>query len=205
MQCFWVKKLFDGNHCHWKIIPLFLINNYPGKNFDFRLNLSFNLSLVDGFSELYKQMLINWSTYFVSFSEVLFCIQSNFFWYIKHLLIDITPVYLQLFANKKVNFLDILLAVSGNFKSWNELKAEFNLADNLYFAWMQLISSIPLNWRNIIKNNCFSTNLLLRNHHLAKKNNSISLDKLHCQELYNMLVYISRHKPTSQLCFEIKI
>ena len=68
---------------------------------------------------------------------------------------------------------------------------------------MQLINSIALNWRNIFKNNCSSTNLLLMNHQLVKKNNLIiSLDKFHCQELSNMVVYISSHKPTSQLYFE---
>ena len=41
--------------------------------------------------------------------------------------------------------------------------------------------------------------MLLLKHHQGKKNNLISLDKLHRQELYNMLVYISPHKPTSQL------
>ena len=65
---------------------------------------------------------------------------------------------------------------------------------------MQLINFIPLNWRII--NNCSSTNLFLLNHHLAKKNNLINPDKLHSHELYNMLVYISPHKPTSQLYFE---
>ena len=44
--------------------------------------------------------------------------------------------------------------------------------------------------------------MLLLNHHLVKKNNLISLDKLHCRELYNILVYISPHKPTSQIYFE---
>ena len=67
---------------------------------------------------------------------------------------------------------------------------------------MQLINSIPLNSRNIIKNNCSSINLLLLNHHLVKRNNLISLDKLHCPELYNILVYISPHKPISQIYFE---
>ena len=67
---------------------------------------------------------------------------------------------------------------------------------------MQLINSIPLNWRNIIKNNYSSTNLLLLNHHLVKKNNLISLDKLHCRELQNIFVYTSPHKPTSQIYFE---
>ena len=42
----------------------------------------------------------------------------------------------------------------------------------------------------------------LLNHHLVKKNNLISLDKLHCQELSNMLVYISQDKRTSQLYCE---
>ena len=67
---------------------------------------------------------------------------------------------------------------------------------------MQLINAIPLNWRTIIKHNCSSANLLLLNHHLIKNNNLISLDKLHCRELYNILVYNSPHKPTSQVYFE---
>ena len=54
----------------------------------------------------------------------------------------------------------------------------------------------------MIKNNFSITNLSFLNHHLVKKNNLKSLDKLHCQELYNMFVYISPHKPTSQLYFE---
>ena len=112
-------------------------------------------------------------------SEVPSCIQSNCLWCNRHLLIDKRPVYLQSLANKNVNFLDNLLDGSGNFKSWNELKTEFNLAGNLYFSWMQPINSMPLNWRNIIKNNCSSTNVLLLNHHLVKKNNLISLGKLH--------------------------
>ena len=99
--------------------------------------------------------------------------------------------------------IDNLLYCSGNFKSWSELKTEFKPVENLYFSGMQLINSIPLDWRNIIKNNCISTNLLLLNHHLVKKNNLISLDKLHFQELCNMLVYISAHKLMFQLFFKI--
>ena len=67
---------------------------------------------------------------------------------------------------------------------------------------MQLINAVPLNWKTIIKHNCGSANLLLLNHYSVKKNNLISLDKLHCRELYNTLVYTSPHKPTSQVYFE---
>ena len=151
LQCSWFKKLFDGNHRDWKNTPLFLISKYFGKNFHFHPNLSFNLSLADSFPEFYKQILTNWSTYFVSNSEVPSCIQPNYVWYNRHLLIDNRLVYLQSIADKNVNFLDNLLDGSGILKSWNELKTEFNLADNLYFSWMQLLNSMSLNWRNIIK------------------------------------------------------
>ena len=67
---------------------------------------------------------------------------------------------------------------------------------------MQLINAIPLNWQTSIKHNCSSRNLLLLNHHLIKKDNVISLDKLHSRELCNILVYTSPHKPASQVYFE---
>ena len=105
------------------------MNKYFGKNFHFHPNLPFNLSLVDSFPEFYKQILINWSPYFVSNSEVPSCIQSNYLWYNRHLLIDNKPVYLWSFADKNINFLGNLLDGLGNFKSWNKLEAEFKLAD----------------------------------------------------------------------------
>ena len=79
---------------------------------------------------------------------------------------------------------------------------QFKLADSLYFSWMYLVDAIPLNWKTIVKYTCNSANLLLLNHHVIKKNNLISLDKLHSRELYKILVYTSPHKPTSQVYFE---
>ena len=85
LQCSWVKKLFDVNHREiiplFEIVPLFLINKYFGKSFHFHRNFSFNLSLIDSFPEFNMQILINWSNYFVSNSEVPSCIQSNYLWY----------------------------------------------------------------------------------------------------------------------------
>ena len=75
-------------------------------NFPLHPNLSFNLSLADSFHEFYKQILKNWSTYFVSNSEVPSCIQSNYLRYNRYLLIDNRPVYLQSLADK--TFLDKL-------------------------------------------------------------------------------------------------
>ena len=69
---------------------------------------------------------------------------------------------------------------------------------------MQLINSIPLNLRNIIKNNCSSINLLLLNHHLVKNNDLISLDKLYFREF----IFLRIDQPltfTLKICFENKI
>ena len=44
--------------------------------------------------------------------------------------------------------------------------------------------------------------MLQLKYHLVKKKNLISPDKLHCGELYNILVCISQHKSTSQIYFE---
>ena len=79
--------------------------------------------------------------------------------------------------------------------------SELELNDSLYFQWRQLVNSNPQKWKLIIKDN-YNDNLLYSNHHLIKKNNVLSLDKLNAKELYSMLVYDAPHKPTSQKYFE---
>ena len=109
LHCSLVKKIYNGN-CHdWKVIPLYFINKYFGKNFHFLSDLSFDLAVVDSFPEFYKQIFINWSNYPASNSEVTSCIQSNFLWYNKHILTDNKPVYLSPFSNKNVNYINNLL------------------------------------------------------------------------------------------------
>ena len=49
----------------------------------------------------------------------------------------------------------------GNTNERVKLKHKFNLNDNLYFNWMELIHSIPQKWKNINKNNRISETLLL--------------------------------------------
>ena len=95
--------------------------------------------------------------------------------------------------------LALALDCLGNYKSWNVLKTEFKLTGSLYFSCMELINPITSNF----KHNYSNANLLLLSHHLIKKNNLISLDKLHCCELYNILIYTSPHQPTSTYILKI--
>ena len=95
--------------------------------------------------------------------------------------------------------LALALDCLGNYKSWNVLKTEFKLTRSLYFSCMELINPITSNF----KHNYSNANLLLLSHHLIKKNNLISLDKLHCWELDNILIYTSPHQPTSTYILKI--
>ena len=67
---------------------------------------------------------------------------------------------------------------------------------------MQLIYSIPQKWKNAIKNNRISQNLLFLNHHLIKCNILLNLEKLNSKELYWIQLTHDFCKPTSQIYFE---
>ena len=89
----------------------------------------------------------------------------------------------------------------GNTKEWIKLKQKFNMNNDLYFNWVQLIHSIPQKWKNIIKNNRISENFFL-NHYLIKCNVLLILEKLNLKELN--LIQLTRDfwKPTSQIYFQ---
>ena len=58
--------------------------------------------------------------------------------------------------------------VEVTFKDWNILKHEYDLQINLCFQWMQLISAIPSNWKNIIKQNNDINMFMATQHHFIQ-------------------------------------
>ena len=107
---------------------------------------------------------IFWSQHYTVSSELPSCILPTFLWYSKD-----KPIYFKHFSN---NYDIQLFYDMGNTKEWvnffftKKLKHEFNLNNNLYFNWMQLIHSIPQKWKNVIKNNRIPENQRYLNHHL---------------------------------------
>ena len=72
-------------------------------------------------------------------------------------------------------------------KSWNDLKNEFKFKQPLYFKWMQLVNSIPSNWKNNLKHsNTYSQNFILLDHYLVKSNSLFSIEKLKQRESYSL-------------------
>ena len=94
---------------------------------------------------------------------------------------------------------------NGKMNSWNELKNEFKLEQQLYFKCMQLVNAIPSNWKNNLKHSdTYSQNLILLDHHLVKSNSLFSIEKLESRELYCIINSSRNNKPTSQIYFEKK-
>ena len=51
----------------------------------------------------------------------------------------------------------------------NFLVTTFNLHENSYLKWLQLVDSIPERWKFIIKENCENaSNMIIHDHHLIK-------------------------------------
>ena len=91
---------------------------------------------------------------------------------------------------------------NGVFKDWNALKHGCDLQNNLYSQWMQLISAIPSNWENIIKQNSDINTFTTTQHHFLRNSRVLTVQKVTSNELYWILITTIEHKSTSQKYFE---
>ena len=129
-------------------------------------------------------------------------ILSQSLWYNSFIHIDKKPVYFKDFSKCNINFLSQLF-LSNKLKTWNSLKEEFNLTDNMYFKWLQLTHAIPIRWKtNIFDNKDSITNLIVNDHHLIKKCRILLIEKATSSELYSIM--LSKAKPTAMFYFENK-
>ena len=80
----------------------------------------------------------------------------------------------------------------------------YNLYENPYFLWIQLIDSTPKRWKFIIKENYEkATNLVIHDHHLIKGSKVLTLDELTSIEIYSVLISKVQNKDSSNIHFEI--
>ena len=163
-------KLYDNIFHEWKVIPLHLICITFVQNCKFHSNLPYDTKLFPSFPVFYKNIFRYWSQHFTVSPELPTCTLFTFLWYSKSILISNKPTYFKHFSNNNLNYVTQLFDDTENTKEWIKLKHEFNLNNNLYFNWIQLIHSIPQKWKNTNKNNRLSENLLFLNHHLIKCN-----------------------------------
>ena len=76
----------------------------------------------------------------------------------------------------------------GNTLPWLTFREKYDLHENLFFNWRQIIDAIPINWKKMIKNdNGASKKFMDRSPHLIYHARILPLDKLTSKELYKIL------------------
>ena len=181
------KRLFDNNFHQLKLIPLYLIRQYLGKNFKFHFNLEVSHSILCKFPILNKEILFRWGRYLSSPATLPSTVACQFIWYNKRIQIRHKSIYLYNFSNRNLNFVGQLSDTDGKLKSWDCVKHLFLLKNNMQFQYWQIIHALPQHWKETMKQ--FSENLnklYIQDHHLIKCNTIYNLEKLNSKELYHM-------------------
>ena len=109
LQCCWVKKLYDGNHHDWKVIPLYFVNKYFGKKLIFiQISLSIWLWLILSQSSINKSLLHGPIT-LLPIPKFHLAFNPIFYGTLNIILIDNKRVYLSFFSDKNVNYINNFL------------------------------------------------------------------------------------------------
>ena len=199
LQCSWIKRLFDNNFHQWKLIPLYLIRQYLGKNFKFHSNLEVSHSILCKFPKFYKEIFIRWGKHLSSLATLPSTVACQFIWFNKHIQIDNKSIYLYNFSNRNLNFVGQLFDTDGKLKSWDCVKHQFLLKNNMQFQYRQIIHAFPQHWKETIKQCARNlNNLYIQDHHLIKCNTIYNSEKLNSKELYHMQFCLKYDKPACQ-------
>ena len=60
-----------------------------------------------------------------------------------------------------------------------EIRITYELSDQSYFKWRQVINSIPKTWKKLLKENqSDSSNLVLLDHQLLRNNRALGIEKM---------------------------
>ena len=177
MQCSWIKRLFEDDFRDWKVIPLFLIRKYLGKNFKFHNNFGINNDILSKFRSFYQDIFIKLINNYTTKSTLRPIILSEFIWFNSNIKVDSKPVYF--FSDKNLNFIGQLFNNNGNVKPCEDIKIEFHLNDTYKIYWLQIIDVLPKTWKDIILRDKGNVkNIVIFDHHIIRKSQICSLNKL---------------------------
>ena len=174
-----------------------MIRKKLGKNFIFHSNLSINPNKIKEFPTYYQDILIKWEKNFSSLPSLPSSVASQCLWHNKYIKIDDKTIFSSSLSAKGINFVGQLFQNNQQIKKWNELKTEFDLIEKEKFLIVQITHALPISWKEILRNYTESiNNLVIQDHHLIKKYQILSLNKLNSATLYEILIEANKIKPT---------
>ena len=131
-------------------------------------------------------MLRHWSS--INFDpQIPSLIQNQIIWNNKYILINNLPIKQD---STLFNFVGNFYNISGNLKTWEVFKQEYNTPDSYIYKWIQIRHAIPRRWTTCIRNNLNAFNISngnLQEQHVQFKSRDIPLEKLTSKLFYIML------------------
>ena len=135
-------------------------------------------------------MLHAWKNTFAFLPRTPSCLRFQFLRFNKDIKINNKPSHFQDFSKENINFVEHLCKPSGVFKSWSEIKSEYNLEEKMFYKSCQLCHAISNQWKRIIKTaNDSCINIVYLSHHLVKNNRIVALEKIHLKEIYLLITF----------------
>ena len=111
------------------------------------------------------------------------------------------PTIIREFASANLNYVFQLFNHDGSIKTWDQVRAEFNLQNRSYFRYIQLVHAIPQDWRHMILPISVD---MVPTQGILQCTKLIPLDKLNSRHIYLILIRKRAHVPTSRAYYTNK-
>jgi hypothetical protein len=135
------------------------------------------------------------------------CIFSQKVWYNHFIKVGNKSLFTKKLFNVGVNFIkDFYNSNTRTLKNWDQFKYDFACKDNMYFSWLQIVNSIPISWKNIIKNDPGNALIdICYDQHLLLLTRQLTINNLSAREYYNQITTKLFVKPASETTIENRL
>ena len=143
-----MKKYFDSYNSTWKVFLENYLSEFGGS---FLLKYNYDIKfLPKTLPRFYKECLNEWASYKETHIHTPSNVLNEIIWNNKFICIGAKPLFRNRIAKKGIIKLCDLLDDTGKLKTWDVLQSK-NITMAEYFLLMSVFDTIPLEWKNILK------------------------------------------------------
>ena len=143
-----MKKYFDSYNSTWKVFLDNYLSEFGGS---FLLKCNYDIKfLPKTLPRFYKECLNEWASYKETHIHTPSNVLNEIIWNNKFICIGTKPLFRNRIAKKGIIKLCDLLDDTGKLKTWDVLQSK-NITMAEYFLLMSVFDTIPLEWKNILK------------------------------------------------------
>ena len=201
LQLSWINRLFDQKEHQWKIIPRFLLQKNYGEVNVFYPHFAPSKESLKSLPIFYQNIFTSWRSCSSSpISPV--GILNQRIWHNFYLKIENKPFFFKDLAQRNINYVYQLFNPDGSIKTWNNFRLEFGLENRHHFKFLQLVNTIPPDWRQIVRQDAPMEGNYTQG--LLQCTKIIPIEKLVSRQIYSILIRNRNHSPTSKAYFNEK-